>query len=150
MRLRISLISCFILLHYVSFGQTGIRVVSNPVLNVASAADYRNGVSGNNTTLQATATNGQTVSLQVRAAGNLIRGTSSIPITLLYMQVVSTNPVQTERQISTANSTLISGRLSANWTNNPITIKYRLAPSTDLLKPAGAYTTTLTFLFSAQ
>ena len=133
--------------HVLAAGQ-GIQMLSNPVINVQSASDYQNGVTVGDPTLQISQTLGVNITLQVRASGNLTRSTSSIPISLLFMQVTNSTPIGAEIQLSTTAKTLYSGSASG-ITNRPIIIRYRLAPSSSLQQPAGAYTTTLTFTYTS-
>ncbi|QJW89794.1 hypothetical protein HNV11_10600 [Spirosoma taeanense] len=132
-------------------GQVTAITILDPAIDlyVQTAADFQNGVSVSEQTLALTVAANKNITLQVRASGNLISGVNSIPIGSMYVQVTSSTPVQAEKQLSTTAQTILSGTVSSAYSSRPITIKYRLAPGTDIFKPKGAYKTTLTFTFSA-
>ena len=127
-----------------AFGLASLVMLGNPTINVQTTADRQNGVTISHQTLNVTAKAGQNTQLQVRASGNLISGANSIPINTLFIQITAPI-VGTEIQTSTVNQTLFLQKFNSSISNQPLTIKYRLATSAALSGPAGAYTTVLTF-----
>lgn len=113
---------------------------------------YKNGVTITHPTLTISGVAGVLWTIQVRAAGNLQNGSFTIPIegisigatsftgTGINLLTGSTNVV-----LSTTNKTLISGALSLLNLNVVANLTYRASGGVDFLKPAGNYTTTLTF-----
>jgi len=132
-----------------AFGQAALTILGNPTINIQTAADRQNGMTISQETVDITGQNGRTITFQVRASGNLISGANSIPLSTLFMQIISPSGLTGgEIQVSTANQTLLTKKLTGSLSKQPLLIQYRLAPSAALSGPVGAYTTTLTFTIS--
>lgn len=127
-----------------------LRVLGNPTLNVTNVADYTNGVTLTHNTLQINLSALSSYSLQVRAAGNLNSGMYSIPISQLRLRVTNLTGANGGITLSTAYQSLASFWTLLPAYNVPVTVEYKLAGGQQLLRPGGAYTTTLTFLLTAQ
>ncbi len=125
----------------------GITILSNPALRFSSASDYANGVSVDNNTLQLSVSLGLTWSLQVKALDNLRYQTQSIPVSAIGVQAISLG-TRPEIFLSTTNQVLAAG-VATSVLNAVMLIRYRAVGGTNFLKPAGTYTTTLLFSYSA-
>ena len=125
----------------------GITVLGNPALSISSINDYQNGVSIDHNTLQLNVSIGLSWSLQVRATSDLQYQSYSIPASAIGIQTVSLG-TRPEVFLSTANQTIASG-FATSLLNTLMLIRYRAVGGNHLLKPAGAYTTTLVFTYSA-
>lgn len=137
--------------------QMSLTVLSSPpTFTINSVAAYRSGVTFDHATLRVNMPgSGQDkdYTVSVRASGNAIQGASSIPITLFTMQVItvlttSDGGIRPLVRLSTATQTLMTTRVkpgNSNTYTGDLTIRYRLDGGTALLKPAGSYSTTLTF-----
>ena len=123
-----------------------IAVIASPTINVPTAADYRNGVTISQASLQVSGTPA-TYTLTVRASGvNLTSGTNTIPVNLIGVTVTTPNIGATpEKRLTTTAQTLVSYTSPTAFANTNLTVQYRLYSDVALLKPAGNYTTTLTF-----
>ena len=132
-----------------AYGQASLTILGNPTINIQTAAERQNGATISQVTIDITGNNGRTFTLQVRGSGNLTSGANTIPLNTVFMQVTApAGFVGPEISASTANQTLFSTKLTGSLTKQPLTLRYRLAPSSALFGPAGAYTTTLTFTVS--
>ncbi|GAB4015237.1 hypothetical protein [Spirosoma koreense] len=126
----------------------GITILSNPGLSISSISDYQNGVSINHNTLQLSVSVGLGWSLQVRATDDLRYQNQSIPVSSIAMQSLNLGN-RPEIFLSTTNQTLASG-LASSLLNIVNLIRYRTVGGTAFLKPAGNYTTTLIFSYTAN
>lgn len=129
---------------------SSITVIANPTISVPTAATYRSGVAVTQTSLRVSGTANSTYTLQVRASGvNLTSGINTIPVNLIGITVTTAGiGATTEKRLTTAYQTILTNRPTAAFTNFNISLQYRLYSDNALLKPAGAYTTTLTFLLT--
>ncbi len=124
-----------------------IVVIASPTINVPTMTDYRNGVTINQTSLQVSGTANSTYTLTVRASSaNLTSGANTIPVNLIGITVTTAGVgATTEKRLSTTAQTLLTNRPTAAFNNFNIALQYKLYSDPALLKPAGLYTTTLTF-----
>lgn len=124
-------------------------LAATQTITVPTASAYQTGVTITQNTLSVSGSANATYTLQVRASGNLTSGANSIPasqigITLTTAGIGSAG----EKRLSTAYQTLGSYFTNAAFANFVLSLQYKLYSDSALLKPAGSYTTTLTFLFS--
>ncbi|CCH03094.1 hypothetical protein FAES_5095 [Fibrella aestuarina BUZ 2] len=126
------------------------RISGNPTINVSNTADYANGVTLSHNTLQMSLSALSVYSLQVKAAGNLNNGMYSIPVSQVRLRVTNLSGATGGVTLNTAYQTLASFWTLLPAYNVPVTIEYKLAGGQEILRPGGAYTTTLTFLLTAQ
>lgn len=124
-------------------------LAATQTIAVPNASAYRTGVTISQNTVSVSGSANATYTLSVRASGNLISGANSIPASQVGV-TLTTAGVGTagEKRLSTTYQTLGSYFTNAAFASFPLTIQYRLYSDAALLKPAGSYTTTLTFLFS--
>lgn len=126
----------------------GVTILSNPSLSVRTVSEYQNGVSIDHNTLQLSVSLGLTWSLQIRATDDLRYSTNSIPASSIGIKSLNLGN-SPEIFLSTTNQTLASG-LASSLLNVAMLIRYRAIGGPGLLKPAGAYTTTLVFTYTAN
>lgn len=124
-----------------------LTVNTNAVnLAFATIANYQNGVTSlvNN---QLTITSNRAYDLKVKAGTeNLVNGTNTIPVSNVSVQTVGTGngTPSTVNALSITDQTLATG-IPASMSKN-ISLEYKTAANNEaFLKPAGAYTTTLTY-----
>lgn len=125
-----------------------VSVLGSPVVTVNTASAYQNGITVNNTTLKVSARNNTAWTLQVYAtSANLTSGVNTIPVSQVSMRAINTDcTVFPAFNLSTANQLIAEDRiLRAQDKVTNISIDYSLTGGATLLKPAGNYTTTLTF-----
>ncbi len=126
----------------------GLTILGSPALGVSSVNDYTNGVTLNHNTLQINVSLGLTWSIQVRALDDLRYQSYSIPASSVAVQATGLGS-RPEIFLRTTNQTVASG-LATSLLSAILPLRYRLIGGNTLLKPAGSYTTTLLFSFSAQ
>ncbi|GAB3570438.1 hypothetical protein GCM10027578_26810 [Spirosoma luteolum] len=126
----------------------GITILSNPTLAFTTLADYQNGIQLDHNTLQLTVSLGLSWSIQVRASGDLTAGVNTIPVSALGVRPISLSS-RPEIQLNTTNQVLATGTALSALTNALMVIRYRTITPSAFLKPAGNYTTTLTFTYTA-
>lgn len=124
-----------------------LTVNTNAVnLNFATPADYQNGVNStaNN---QLTVTCNRAYDLRIKTSNaTLVNGTNTIPVSNISVQTVGTGNGTTSvvNNLSTTDQSLATG-VPASMSKN-ISLQYSTAAGNQaFLKPAGAYTTTLTY-----
>ncbi len=127
----------------VVFGSLTIN--SNPVISFMSIADYENGVVVTDQTLTITTNASMNWVLKVRAAGNLDRMGSQIPVSKMGMKVTNIPGSPPEILLATSDQDIATGSSAAVMQTIPVEIRYRAAGGNDFLKSAGDYVTTLTF-----
>ena len=126
-----------------------ITILANPVINVPTVADYRSGVTITHSTLKISGTADLLYTLQVRASGNFMSGANSIPTSQIGITTLTTGLItQGERRLSTAYQSLCTYLPSTLNPTLVVNFQYKLYSDSVLLKPAGSYTTTLTFLLT--
>lgn len=126
----------------------GLTILGSPALGVSSVSDYTNGVTLNHNTLQINISLGLTWSIQVRALDDLRYQSYSIPASSIAVQATGLGS-RPEIFLSTTNQTIASG-LATSLLSAVLPLRYRAVGGSTFLKPAGSYTTTLLFSFSAQ
>ncbi len=125
----------------------GVTLLGNPALTFVTINDYTNGVQVNHSTLQLNVSLGLSWSLQIHATDDLRYNTYSIPVSSIGVQSVSLGS-RPEIFLSTTNQTLASG-LATSLLNAVMVIRYRAIGGSNFLKPAGLYTTTIVFTYTA-
>jgi len=125
----------------------GVTILGNPSLTISSSNDFLSGVTLNHNTLQLNVTLGLSWSLQVRVTDDLRYQSYSIPASAIGVQTVGLG-TRPEIYLSTANQTLATG-FATSLLNALMVIRYRVVGGNHLLKPAGSYSTTLVFTYSA-
>lgn len=124
----------------------GLTILGNPTLRFNTVADYINGVTIDHTTLSLSVSLGLTWSLQVRATDDLRFQNQSIPVSAIGIRAINVGN-RPEVMLNTAQQLVASG-----LANLPLslgtTFRYH-AQGSAFLKPAGNYTTTLIFSFTA-
>lgn len=110
-----------------------------------SIADYENGVVVTDQTLTITTNASMNWVLKVRAAGNLDRMGSQIPVSKMGMKVTNIPGSPPEILLATSDQDIATGSSAAVMQTIPVEIRYRAAGGNDFLKSAGDYVTTLTF-----
>lgn len=126
----------------------GLTILGSPSLGVSSVSDFTNGVTLNHNTLQINVSLGLTWAIQVRALDDLRYQSYSIPASSIGVQATGLGS-RPEIFLSTTNQTIASG-LATSLLNGVLPLRYRTIGGSTFLKPAGSYTTTLLFSFSAQ
>lgn len=126
----------------------GVTVLSNPSISVRTVSDYQNGVSVDHNTLQLSVSLGLTWSLQIRVTDDLRYQTNAIPASAIGVKSLNLGN-RPEVFLSTTNQTLASG-LASSLLNTTMLIRYRAIGGPSFLKPAGPYTTTLLFTYTAN
>lgn len=130
-----------------------IAILGSPVVTVNTASAYQSGITVNNTTLKVTARNNTAWTLQVYAtSANLTSGANTIPVSQVSMRAINTDCIVFPAfSLSTVNQLIAEDRiLRAQDKVTNISIDYSLTGGATLLKPAGNYTTTLTFTATLQ
>ena len=124
-----------------------VVVVASSIINVPTIADYRNGVTITQNSLQLTGTANSTYTLAIRASSaNFVSGVNTIPVNLIGITVLTAMiGATTKKRLTTALQTIATNRPTAAFTNFVVNLQYKLYSDPALLKPAGLYTTTLTF-----
>ena len=127
-----------------------MTMLANPTINVPTAADYRNGVTISQSTLQVSGVGNVLYNLQIKASSvNLTSGVNTIPVSLVGVTITTAGIGATgERRLTTAYQSLGAYNPPTAYTNYLITLQYKLYSDPALLKPAGSYTTTITFLLT--
>ena len=125
----------------------GVTILSNPSFTINTSNDFLSGVTLNHNTLQLNVTLGLSWSLQVRVTDDLRYQSYSIPASAIGLQTIGLG-ARPEIFLSTTNQTLSSG-LATSLLNAIMLIRYRVVGGNHLLKPAGSYSTTLVFTYSA-
>ena len=126
----------------------GISILGNPGLTLRTVNDYQNGVSADHNTLQLSVSLGLGWSLQIRATDDLRYQTYSIPASSIGVKSLNLGN-RPEVFLNTTNQTLASG-LASSLLNLTMLIRYRAIGGSTFYKPAGAYTTTLVFSYTAN
>lgn len=131
------------------FGQT-LQVTANPpTLSISTGAELANGTQVSHQTLNIInpLLGIVAVDLYVRISGNLSSGTNSIPAAAIGVLV--TSPVATpdpERMLTTINQRLLVYQPPLiGLFSTPVTLRYRVIGGSDLFKPAGTYSATITY-----
>ena len=122
-----------------------LTINSNPVISITSISDYENGTAVTDQTLTITTNASMNWTLKVRAAGNLDRMGSQIPIGSIGMMVTNIPGTPPEVMLTTSDQDIASGTSVAVMQTIPVEIRYRAAVSNSFLQPAGDYATSLTF-----
>lgn len=133
-----------------------LAIVANPPpsIDFSNVSHYTSGVTVNQTSaVVLSGTIGVLWGLSVRASGDLQNGSNTIPIGTINMGVqgVSGTGVSvilsqnSSLVLSTANQTLMTGLLSLVELGIRINLRYTASGGSAYLKPAGTYTTTLTY-----
>ena len=122
-----------------------LTINSNPVISITSISDYENGTAVTDQTLTITTNASMNWTLKVRAAGNLDRMGSQIPIGSIGMMVTNIPGTPPEVMLTTSDQDIASGTSVAVMQTIPVEIRYRAAVSNSFLQPAGDYATRLTF-----
>ncbi|UFH57002.1 hypothetical protein [Spirosoma sp. KNUC1025] len=125
----------------------GVSILGNPSISISSISDYQNGVSISHNTLQLSVSLGLSWSLQVRATDDLRYQNQSIPVSSIAVQSLNLGN-RPEIFLSTTNQTLSSG-LASSILSIINLIRYRAVGGSNFLKPAGNYTTTILFTYTA-
>ena len=133
-----------------AIAQLSITFLSNPLIAINSASAYQNGVTISNGTVRVSSPRKQTWQLSMRAAGDPAFNGQSIALNQVSVRVTNTTvTTQPEKPLSTALQLIASDRSGNGGEVNVININYRVNGGNHLLKPAGNYTTTLTFSLAA-
>ncbi len=122
-----------------------LTINSNPVITLTSISDYENGVTVTDQTLTITTTASMNWVLKVRAAGNLDRMGSQIPVADIGLKVTNIAGTPPEVMLATSDQDIASGTSAAVMQTIPVEIQYRAVAGNGFLQPAGDYTTSLTF-----
>jgi hypothetical protein len=122
-----------------------LTINSNPVIAVTSVSDYENGVAVTDQTLTITTNASMNWVLKVRAAANLDRMGTQIPVNNIGMKVTNLPGAAPEIILTTADQDIASGTSVAVMQSIPVEIRYRAIAGNSFLQPAGDYSTSLTF-----
>lgn len=133
-------------LGYTDASALGLTILGNPTLRFNTVADYVNGVTVDHTTLNLSVSLGLTWALQVRATDDLRFQNQSIPASAIGIRAINVGN-RPEIMLNTTQQLVASG-LAGLPLNLSTTFRYR-AQGSAFLKPAGQYTTTLIFSFTA-
>lgn len=122
-----------------------LTVNSHPTITLSSIADYENGTSVINQTVTINTTASMNWVLKLRASGTPERMGEQLVLNSFAVQVTNMPGAFPEIRLSMADQDIASGTSAAVMQTLPVELRYRVIGGNDLLKPAGDYTTSLTF-----
>ena len=118
---------------------------SNPVIPFVAISEYENGLAIIDQTITINTMASMNWVLKVRAAANPELMGTQIPLNNFGLKVTNIPGAPPEILLSTADQDIATGTSASAMQTIPVEIRYRAKGGNDFLKPAGDYTTTLTF-----